>query len=393
MKKILFLLLFFVALLTMRPPVSYAQNTQSSKTAQSRWVVDKDVTFVGKNAARAGLLFDWSLQHYNWICVKQTADYTCENRNHPLTWYWSLYFGVPMTLLVFVFMFVKKEKTIPQNRLLTMFAITFLLVALSSPVLQFIYQFTDGMQGFLLRTYEGACPPHCISQDYFLNVGWNYKEFVGIRRIGDNPILVDSTFTALLLSKLTALIYYMITYVLILRKILLWAFLFIVPIMPLLFLYKPLRNIIKIALGEMTFWVLYGPLLMASLQGLAMFWQSGFFSIFKNADVGDPTKIIFPTAINILLGGPSQHVTQTNNVNIPLTFVEYVLSLLMLIAAIILPWILLRIAIDYTLSHFTTKENATNSSKKEEKEPLKEKPLSQPKEDTKQTDEPLQQEE
>src|SRR6267154_1278324 len=57
--------------------------------------------------------------------------------------------------------------------------------------------------------------------------------------------------------------------------------------------------------------------------------------------------IEYPTAVNILLGGPRQVVSPDNSVNLVETFALYVVSLIMLWIVILLPWILLQIFLDY----------------------------------------------
>jgi len=61
-------------------------------------------------------------------------------------------------------------------------------------------------------------------------------------------------------------------------------------------------------------------------------------------------KPIYPTAINILLGGPGQKVSMTNNLNSDATYIQYIVALVMLWVAIILPFVLLRIVTDYIVN-------------------------------------------
>src|SRR5258707_12642296 len=105
MKKLLpifisfaFLVAFFFA-----PAVTFAQLQNQQAQTDSRWVIDPEVTFIGKNARRSGDFLNWTLQNYNWACVKQNASGQCDNTNNPIATYWStivLYIVVPMLLLV-----------------------------------------------------------------------------------------------------------------------------------------------------------------------------------------------------------------------------------------------------------------------------------------------------
>src|SRR5437868_4249322 len=94
MKK--FLPIFFsficaVGIFFSTPHFAFAQISISSSSAtDSRWVIDPEVTFIGKNARRSGDLLDWTLQNYNWVCVKQVSTSQCDNTNNPIAKYWSL---------------------------------------------------------------------------------------------------------------------------------------------------------------------------------------------------------------------------------------------------------------------------------------------------------------
>src|SRR5207237_3475100 len=76
-------------------------------------------------------------------------------------------------------------------------------------------------------------------------------------------------------------------------------------------------------------------------------WRNQIPLVFNNPNIGKAGAIEYPTAVNILLGGPRQQVTPTNSVNLVETFALYVVSLIMLWIVILLPWILLQIFLDY----------------------------------------------
>ncbi|MGH7203625.1 MAG: hypothetical protein ACREHC_04245, partial [Candidatus Levyibacteriota bacterium] len=198
-----------------------------------------------------------------------------------------------------------------------------------------------------------ACPPDCISQSDLLYVGWQYEHFVGLRKLGD--VNAESAFVSLLLTKLTALTYFVMIFILLIRKIILWFFIIVSPIFPILLLFYPVRNTGKIWIGEFFRWLLYGPLFAVFLNGLVYLWRHQIPLSFDNPGIGK--QIVFPTAVNILLGGPKQFVTPTNSVNLTETFALYVVSLIMLWAVIIVPWILLQIFLEYA-SNFAPNDTA-----------------------------------
>lgn len=139
------------------------------------------------------------------------------------------------------------------------------------------------------------------------------------------------------------------TGILLVRKIILWFFIIISPVFPLLLFYKPIRNTAKIWIGEFFRWLLYAPLFAIFLHGLVVVWQKGIPLYFPQIAQGLPQagEVVYPTAINILLGGPGQAISMTNSVNLSNTFALYVVALLMLWVVILLPFLLLKIFLDY----------------------------------------------
>lgn len=356
MKKILPIIIsiaFIVATL-IHPAAIFAQKIgQGQTTPDSRWVIDPEVTFIGKNARRSGDFLNWTLKNYNWVCVKKINDRQCDDSNNPIAKYWSLivlYIVVPLLFVVIlatsIVIIVTRGKSLTIMRFIPRFIAVVLLIVFSYSLLQFLYQFTDLIQGFFLRSnIANACPPECISDKDLLYVGWDYTNFVGLRLLGDK--YAESAFISLLLTKLTALTYFVMVFLLLVRKIILWFFIIVSPIFPILLLYYPVRNTGKIWIGEFFRWLLYAPLFAIFLNGLVYLWRNQIPLVFGNPNIGNATKIEYPTAVNILLGGPKQYVTPTNSVNLVETFALYVVSLIMLWIVILLPWILLQIFLDY----------------------------------------------
>ncbi len=380
MKKILSIFLFFIFTIGifLTPGLVHAQSippglqldTISNPGGEgTRWTPDPEVTFVGRNAARSGLLLDWTLRNYNWVCVSKAdpSARVCDNSNNPLRTFWTrIVFNIVTPLLFLVVMaaaiilIVTRGRSITIMRFLPRFIIIVLLVAFSFSLVSFIYQFTDAIQGFFLAPPDATstnpgdpCPPNCISNADLLFVGWPYEEFVGLRAIGDDKS--EAIYTTLLLTKLTAFTYYVMWGMLTLRKIILWFFIVVSPVFPLLLFFYPVRNTAKIWIGEFFRWTLYGPLFAIFLSGLVFMWTQKI-PVDISTDIGvrsqtptttnlagETVPIIFPTAVNILLGGPQQFVEPANNVNKTETFALYIVALLMLWGVIIMPWILLRI--------------------------------------------------
>lgn len=318
------------------------------------WQQDADVTYVGKSAARAEDTLDWLLENYQW--AKFAGSTT------PFDKLWEFVRNTVFALLgLFILagaflMIITRGRSLTVKRLIVRFVMVLILVIFSFSIVRTIYSLTDIVQGFFLIIPQDGGQSRTISTQDLLNVAFNYSEFKGFRRIG--PDYNEAAITSLLLIKVTAATYYTMFIILIIRKVILWFFILVSPIFPLLLFFKPIRNTAKIWIGEFFRWVLYAPLFAIFLRGLVEIWKFGVGTnnvtgvplAFKTDLAGTTStlgKVDYPTAINILLGGPGQLVLGNNNVNFRDTFVLYLVALLMLWMVIILPWILLRIFLDY----------------------------------------------
>lgn len=309
---------------------------------------DAEVNFVGKAAARSIQFLNWTLQNYYWQCFEfNDAQTVCDNSQSPLIGFWATirnivyaFFALLVLITAFVLM-TTRGKSLTIQRFLPRFVAVILLVTFSYAMLQFIYITADIIQGFFLTKAEDG---KIISAEDLLFVGWNYETFEGLRKV--HAYFDESAFVNLLLARVTAVTYYAITGVLLIRKIILWFFIVLSPVFPVLLLYYPVRNTAKIWIGEFFRWLMYGPLFSIFLAGLVSLWRTGIPLLFNFNDVTSG-RIVYPTATNILLGGPGQVVTISNNLNVPDTFAQYVVALIMLWVVLLLPFVLLQIFLDY----------------------------------------------
>ncbi len=322
-------------------------------STDGQWVQDAEVTFIGKTASRSASFLDWTLQNYQWLCVTKDPNnqYFCNNNNDPLIPFWVIIRNIVYAFLaLFVLgtafiLIITRGQNITVMRFIPRFVFIIVLITLSFSLVQVIYQATDIVQDFFLKN-NGTY----ISTQDLLYMGFSYQDFQGYRVSGDQ--YAESAFISLLLVRLTAITYYVMTGILLIRKIILWFFIIISPILPLLLFYKPIRNTAKIWVGEFFRWLLYAPLFAVFLRGLVVVWKAGIPLPFIPTD----GSVVYPTAINILLGGPGQRIYyngpgvaagSSNSVNLPDTFALYVVALLMLWVVILLPFLLLKIFLDY----------------------------------------------
>lgn len=336
--------------MTIFPKASLAQTTvqplsvssTNSATLQGSWQQDAEVTFAGKMAARASSMLDSVITNYKWA-------YLQDGKENPFTSVWIpvrnvIYALLLLFILVAAFLLIVTQgRSITIKKFVPRFILVLVLITLSFSLVQFLYQITDIIQGFFLR--PGG---NFITSGDLLNISFNYLDFLGYRRVGVE--FDEGVFMTTLLVKLTAATYYAMFIILIVRKVILWFFIAVSPIFPLLILYSPLRNSAKIWVGEFFRWLLYGPLFAIFLSGTVLFWRAYIPLDFKELPcdgVVAEDQIVFPTATNILLGGPCQKLAVNNNLNVPDAFVQYLVALIMLWIVIILPFLLLKIFLDY----------------------------------------------
>ncbi len=320
------------------------------------WLSDAEVTFAGKNAARSKEFFNWTLQFYKWA-------YSA----NPLIDFWAKIRNIVFLFLIFLVlitafsMIVTGGKSITAISFIRKFVLILFLITFSFAFIQILYQIVDFIQGFFIRNPQGQI----ISSKDLLNIGWDYVTFTGFRKFGAD--YNESAFISLLLIRLTAATYFIMAAILMIRKVILWFFITVSPIYPILMLYFPIRNTAKIWLGEFFRWLLYAPLFTIFLSGLVVLWQQKIL-ILPFDFANQAQKVEYPTAVNILLGGPGQTLAIDNNVNYVDTFAQYVLALIMLWVVIFLPFVLLRIFLDYlsnvSLSNNSALKYITNNAQK-----------------------------
>ena len=191
----------------------------------------------------------------------------------------------------------------------------------------------------------------------------SYATFVGCRDL--NYKVQEAANAEMFLMKVTNVTYYVMSIMILLRKILLWFLLFAAPFLALLMPFIFIRNVGWIWIGVFAQWVFYGPLFALFLGGMTKIWQSGIPFPFDFSRTTNVLGYIYPTGINIVYGGPAQIGNQiisiTNNGNYVDTFAEYVISLIMLWAVIFFPWWLLRIFRDYCCDGIMAMKNVLMS--------------------------------
>ena len=339
MKKIIFtfLLIFFLSFFTNSIYAEKDQDdssaTQSAQTAAAAasisWVADEGITIAGKGVARAGHFIDWVLKYPQWYYIQSTND-------NPLTFFWKnirnlsyAYLIVFLVIIAFI-LIINRGKSITLKQILPRLIIVLVGISFSFAILQFLYQVTDIVQGYLLRL-STSTP---ISSKDLLSVGFNYQDFQGFK--ADGAVNSESYKTTLFLTNATSITYYVMGTILLLRKAFLWMFIAASPLFAILLIIPSSYKLLKFLFGNLMRWLLYGPLFYLFIGVYITLWKIGIplpFDFLR-------TDLVYPNGANILLAGPGQQASINNNLNTPDTFIYYVFALIMLWAIMAIPFVI-----------------------------------------------------
>jgi hypothetical protein len=333
----LFVLLIAVSFISFKPAYAalskYLDSTPPA-TETDGWVKDAKVTFAGKSVNRSKDFMDWTLTNYKW-------NYS----DGPLTNSWKAIRNIVYTMSVLAVLItgfrvvIKGGEDVGVAVFIKEFIIALILVTFSFALAHLLFQIADIFQLFFFQT-AGTSGGVVTSKD-LINISFPSQNFTGYRRAGSG--YDESAFISLLLVQLSSITFYVIGSLLTLRKIILWFFLISSPIYPIILIYKPIKNTGKVWIKELLRWLLYAPLFALFLAAVVMIWKGNIlvlpFQFGSNAST-------YPTSISILIGGPGQALSLKNSLNYNDTFTQYIIALLMLWAAIIMPFILLQFILD-----------------------------------------------
>ncbi len=311
------------------------------------WVEDKEVTSLGKNAERAREFVYWVVNRSTIYYHPSIFESWKSARNVALALVFLLAALSGISIIVtrrFNFSF-----KLDVNKVILKIVGVALYVVFSATLVITIIQLTD----LLMKLFVENLNVNNLFNIFFVNPSGSilsqsekaYKTFVGCKNLSLNA--AESLKTSLLLIKITNLTYFLIGGILLIRRIVLWFLIILSPFLAILLFFKPSKNTGIIWIGTFLQWAFYGPLTALFLGTVSKIWSIGIPFNFNFSRAGTPEGFVYPTAVSILFGGPSQQVSFINSSNYIDTFAEYVISILMLWVAIILPWLLLRSFRDY----------------------------------------------
>lgn len=341
----------------------------------SYWVNDEKVTAAWKEGERSRQFLYWVVSH-NSI---DTAPAIFK--------VWSVSRNIAIFLLVLVAMFMGLGVIVGrlnigiisdmQSRLniMSLFKKLFFLilfVIMSATFFITIVQLADILMEFFIKRMGGS---QLFNIFYLGGVGdgmsaseQSYQQFQGCKNLNVNTL--ESYRTSMFLIRFTNMSYYAIGIMMILRKIVLWFLMFVSPFLAILMPFTLIRNTGWIWIGVFFQWVFYGPLFGLFLGSMRLIWNDAIVHIpyifdFSRRNGTNIRDVIYPTAINILYGGPAQnqtdpitHLGVRNTSSYVDTFAEYIISLIMMWVAVLLPWLLLRIFRDYCCDGIYAMRNA-----------------------------------
>lgn len=315
------------------------------------WIEDSEITAQGKSNDRAR-------QFIYWVTTHAAID------NHPvLTKVWGTarnlsYFLVILTAALLGLGIIIGQRTNFETGIKLWPAITKILsavlyIAFSATIVITVIQLSEIIMKFFIENLGGKD----LFNIYFSGVSQekNYVDFVGCRDL--NIRVQEAARTEIFMLKLTNWSYYFMGGMLLLRKIILWFLLFVSPFLAILLSFAFIKNVGIIWIRVFFQWVFYGPLLALFLGGMASIWKFGIPFVFDFSRAGTTDGYIYPTAINILYGGPAQKLSVINNGNYIDTYMEYIITLIMLWAVTIFPWWLLRTFRDYCCEGINAMKN------------------------------------
>ncbi|MFH0773629.1 MAG: hypothetical protein V1922_04950 [bacterium] len=324
------------------------------------WSLDEQVTTQGKADERAR-------QFLYWVMTKSAID------QHPaIRQIWAVTQNVTLFLFLLVAALFGLGYIVGQRSdfqlkmqiwpIIYKIGAGLLYIVFSYAIIMTFIQLSEVIMKFFIESLGGDK----LFNIYFageISKESSYATFVGCRDL--NYKVQEAVKAQMLLFKITNVTYYAMGIMLLLRKILLWFLLFAAPFLALLMPFIFIRNVGWIWIGVFAQWVFYGPLFALFLGALTKIWTSGIPFPFDFSRTSHVSGYIYPTGINIVYGGPaqvgSQIISALNNGNYVDTFVEYVISLIMLWAVIIFPWWLLRIFRDYCCDGIMAMKNVLMS--------------------------------
>ncbi|NTU47172.1 acyltransferase [Candidatus Roizmanbacteria bacterium] len=315
------------------------------------WIEDPQVTALGKSMDRARQFINWTLTRGAIDEHPVLKELWSFSRN--ITYFFVLIVAALLGLGLIIGQRAHFELKLKVWPAIFKIGTVLLYITFSAAIVLTLIQLSEIMMKFFIENL-GAKD---LFNVYYTNGGpdKNYIEYYGCRDL--NYRVQEGAQAQTFLSNITNITYYVMGSMILLRKIILWFLLILSPFLGLLIPFVFIRNIGWIWIGVFFQWLCYGPLFALFLGALAKIWKAGIPFVFDFTKIKTADGYVFPTAIRLAYSGPSHKPEMLNNGNYIDTFVEYVITLLMLWVVIVLPWWLLRIFRDYCCEGIAAMKN------------------------------------
>lgn len=361
-------------------PASMTSASVGTSTDSQNWVLDADVSAVGAAAARSREVLNWALAIDGSGFTDSTSGGTGGILNSikaiwgKIRTFTSIVFIALLIIIGFGIM-LRTDWGIRSRRLLPYVLIALVVMNFSFIASATIVRLTDKLQqGFY------SIPTTHLNASDLLTVKYNYQDFKGYRLAA--TYAEDAVRTQLWLVRLTTYTNYAIAIILILRIVILWGLTIFSPFLFPFLIFPATRRVAIIWVREFFRWLFIGPLLALFLSSVAYIWQQTKLNSVASSTVeysgipivtnssylgtGATSSNKYYSATNIILAPPGLFYNDAlglslisstgttgattvndskNNLTDTETYVRFIVALIMLWSAIILPFLLLRMAI------------------------------------------------
>lgn len=371
--------------------------TAAVSVVSGSWQEDVEVTTVGKSAARAREFLNWTLS------IKGAGFESDSGSGAPqaLLKLWSAVRNIVSVLYIIIIIVIAFGMILHlswadrSRRALVALIISFALTFLSFSAELLIIRGTDQLQQAFYTIHKSddktltSDQKHLRAED-LLTVAFNYQSFNGYRRAGAK--YDEAVRSHLLLVKATAVTNYLIALLIIIRIIFLWGLVIFSPFVLPFFVFSLTKKVAIVWVREFFRWLFLGPLFALFLTAIPYLWQktevnvSNVYPGQKAQKSGVPIEIntgilrdrngatgenVYQSGTNLLLTPPKNTslaitdqdvISNGNNLTDTDTYARYIIALLMIWGAIILPFLLLRIIMGFSVEIGKGISNVWNKS-------------------------------
>ncbi len=331
---------------------------------------DPLVTTVGHLTIRARDLLGYALRMKQELASSDTSNpiYTMYSKSRQVA---NVLFIIALVIIAFLYNFAILISRDRLRRLLILFVIAIIGVNFSYTISTIAVQGSDKLFNILLvRDDSGNAIDADIGgtqrvavrgaqvteEDLLTTKNFSYSGFLGAAktepvdatRTGDN--LRDSSnnrfreniYFNLALMVAGAVAQFLIVLILLARIVILWALIIVAPFFFLLAIFKFSQEIFKYWGWFFTRWLLIGPLLALFLSVCVRIWSSPSGVPISSSYEFANRYLFIPNIINIWVGAPGVRDVQGINLETPDQVMKYMMGLMMLYLAVLLPFYLTR---------------------------------------------------